>query len=66
MKPCPDCGRHIVSTDCPFCHPVSMGTKVIKIAAAIATPFVLAACYGGPSVEGDSADTGTGAGQTGG
>lgn len=44
---CPRCSRHHFAkeTRCPFCaEPASM--KVAKAAMALATPMVLAACYG--------------------
>lgn len=50
MKPCTSCSRPLlpVADACPFCG-VRLSTKWLTAAgAAVVTPFLLSACYGGP------------------
>ncbi len=56
MKPCTDCGRHIRDQEdrCPFCSAPGLGSKIYGTVAAMLTPLVLAACYGGPPCEGST------------
>lgn len=63
MFTCPSCDRHLLpgTTACPFCAATGTVGRVAAAAALVVTPFVLAACYGGPpkDYDGDNCDTST-------
>lgn len=69
MHACPSCRRPLLAAPdrCPFCDAPSKLGRLASAAVLIATPFVLAACYGGPPKDygcdsgDDSGDCGEGA-----
>ncbi|MBX2802533.1 MAG: putative metal-binding motif-containing protein [Myxococcales bacterium] len=54
MWTCTRCQRHVlpVVSVCPFCTT----QRVVALSAAVATPMVLSACYGGPCIGGEWVD----------
>jgi hypothetical protein len=50
MIQCPECERHIRSTEaaCPFCNQPSTARRSLQVVGGVVTTLVLSACYGPP------------------